>query len=529
MTPFESAVRGSLEGSHGDRVLVRDDHGATALHHYAGLNSNIVFILTDDHAAHAISAYSGRLNSTPNLDRIAAQGARLDSLYCTNSICTPSRATILSGTYSHVNGAATIYSGFDYRVRTFPQVLHDCGYRTSLFGKWHLGHEERNDPQGFDEWRIYRGQGEYNDPVMYGIDADGERVDAVVPGYATDTVTDLALDWLDRTQAEDPESPFCLLLHHKAPHRNWIPHPRHADLYPLETIPEPDTLFDDHATMSRAVREVRMSIADDLTENDLKQPLPPELQGEENREARTRRNYQIYMRDYLQTIQAIDDSTGRVLAELESRGLAENTIVVYTSDQGFFLGDHGWFDKRLMFDQSLQMPMMVRWPATIPAGTVVDELATNVDLAATLLDACGIDPEETLPDQQGRSLLPLLDGMADDTMRATWPDAMYYRYWEHEDPSHDAPAHYGIRTATHKLIHYYGDGMGAPGSSDAIREAEWEMYDLVADPAELTNIVDDPSHAGTRAELERRLAALQDQVGDRPYEGPDTPRPEWGR
>lgn len=494
-----------------------------------GARPNIVFILTDDHAAHAISTYSGRINSTPNLDRIAAQGVRLDSLYCTNSICTPSRATILSGTYSHVNGAATIYSGFDYRVRTFPQVLHECGYRTALFGKWHLGHEAHNDPQGFDEWRIYRGQGEYNDPVMYGIDAAGDRVDEVVPGYATDTVTDLALDWLERTQDEDPDAPFCLLLHHKAPHRNWIPHPRHADLYPLGSIPEPDTLFDDHSTMSRAVRDVRMSIADDLTDDDLKQPLPPELEGEERREARTRRNYQLYMRDYLQTIQAIDDSTGRILADLESRGLAENTIVVYTSDQGFFLGDHGWFDKRLMFDQSLQMPMMVRWPAQIAPGSVVDELATNVDLAATLLDACGLDPEASLPDQQGRSLLPLLDGTADDTTRESWPDAMYYRYWEHEDPSHDAPAHYGIRTETYKLIHYYGDGMGAPGSSDALREPEWEMYDLAADPAELTNIAGDPAHAATRANLERRLAQLQTEVGDLPYEGPQTPRPHWGR
>lgn len=489
---------------------------------------NIVFILTDDHGAGAISAYSGAVNTTPNLDRLADEGARMDALYCTNSICTPSRASILSGTYSHVNGAGTIYSTFDYRVRTFPQVLHDCGYRTALFGKWHLGHGPENDPQGFDEWRIYRGQGEYNDPVMYGIDADGERVDDAVPGYATDTVTDLALDWLDRSLAAEPDAPFCLLVHHKAPHRNWIPHPRHAHLYQEGTIPEPETLFDDHASMSRAVRHVRMSIADDLTDHDLKQPLPEELKGEENREARTRRNYQLYMRDYLQTVQAVDENVGRILDTLEEKGLAENTLVIYTSDQGFFLGDHGWFDKRLMFDQSLQMPMMLRWPARIPAGRTVDQIATNVDLAATLLDVCGLEADEELPEQQGRSLLPLLDGSADAQLLASWPDAMYYRYWEHEDRDHNAPAHYGIRTRTHKLIRYYGDGMGAPGASDALRETEWEMYDLVDDPAELTNIADDPAHARTRQLLEERLAAAQAAVGDLPYDGPQTPRPDWG-
>lgn len=489
---------------------------------------NVVFILTDDHAAHAISAYSGRINATPHLDRIATEGARLDSLYCTNSICTPSRASILSGTYSHVNGAATIYSGFDYRVRTFPQVLHDCGYRTALFGKWHLGEAPHNDPQGFDEWRIYHGQGEYNDPVMYGVDAHGERTEGTVPGYATDTVTDIALDFLDRSRAEHPDQPVCLLLHHKAPHRNWIPHPRHTELYPAGSIPEPDTLYDTHEGRSRAVRGVRMSVADDMLETDIKTTTPPQLLGEENREARLRRNYQLYMRDYLQTVQAVDDSAGRVLEALERHGIAEETIVVYTSDQGFFLGDHGWYDKRLMFDESLQMPMMVRWPARIRPGAVIDQLATNVDIAATILDATGMDPQQELPQQQGRSLLPLLDGTADEELLAAWPDAMYYRYWEHEDPSHDAPAHYGIRTTTHKLIHYYGDGMGAPGSSDALREPEWEMYDLVADPAELHNIADDPAQAQVRAQLEKRLRTLQEQLGDRPYEGPDTPRPDWG-
>src|SRR5690625_323490 len=467
---------------------------------------NIVFMLSDDHAAQAISAYSETLNSTPNLDRIAAEGARLDSLYCTNAVCVPSRASILTGTYSHLHGAATIGAVFDHRVQTFPQVLHEHGYRTALFGKWHLGKGPESDPRGFDEWRVYHGQGEYLDPVMYGIDPQGQRVDEVVPGYATDTATDLAVDWLDRTRAEHPDQPFCLLLHHKAPHRNWVPHPRHEGMYPAGSIPEPETLHDDHATRSRAVRGVRMTIADDLTEHDLKQPLPTELEGEQARAARTRRNYQLYMSDYLETVQAIDDSAERVLAWLEAHGVAENTIVVYTSDQGFFLGDHGWYDKRLMYDESLQMPMLVRWPARIAPGTVNDEIATNVDLAATLLDAVGLDLAVELPDHQGRSLLPLLDGTADDACLEAWPKAMYYRYWEHEDASHNAPAHYGIRTRTHKLIHYYGDGLGAVGTSSEVRDPEWEMYDLEADPAELTNIAEDPTQAEVRAELARQLA-----------------------
>jgi len=469
--------------------------------------------MSDDHAAHAISAYGSLVNTTPNIDRIARDGARLDAVYCTNSICTPSRATILTGAYSHVNGACSIYSEFDYRVPTFAQVLHDAGYQTALFGKWHLGVSERAQPQGFDEWLIFPDQGEYVDPVMYG--PDGERR---VEGYATDIVTDLSLSFLN---GMDRERPFCLLVHHKAPHRPWVPHPRHGQLYPAGSIPEPATMWDDHATMSSVVRDVRMRL-DDLTRTDIKEDVPAELIGDGKVRERSSWKYQRYMRDYLQTIQAVDDSVGTLLDWLDDEGLAEDTVVVYTSDQGFFLGDHGWFDKRLMFDESLTMPMVMRWPAQIPSGSNVEAMITNVDFAATFIDICGEDAS-SLPAQQGESFLPLLRG---EDLEG-WRTSMYYRYWEHDDPEHHAPAHYGVRTLTHKFIHYYNDGLGTPGSSGRVLPSEYELYDLVNDPAELTNVADDPAYAAVRVELEDELARLQRLYADQPYVGPDTPRLEW--
>ncbi|HLR57371.1 MAG TPA: sulfatase [Beutenbergiaceae bacterium] len=476
---------------------------------------NIVFIMSDDHAAHAISAYDTELNMTPNLDRIAKEGARLDSVYCTNSICTPSRASILTGTYSHINGCPSIFSELDYRVGTFPEVLKKNGYSTAIFGKWHLGESEAAQPRGFDDWCVFPGQGDYIDPDM--ITASGTKK---VPGYATDIITEMSLDWL---QNQNKDQPFCLLVHHKAPHRPWVPHPRHADMYPAGSIPEPETLFDDHSTRSKAVQQVRMSIADDLTAVDLKEETPEELRGPEKVRERASWNYQRYMRDYLQTVQAIDDGVGRILDYLEEEGLAEDTIVVYTSDQGFFLGDHGWFDKRLMFDQSLQMPMLIRWPAEIPAGSKNDAIITNVDFAATLLDACGLDPDVELPDQQGRSFRALLRGETE----SDWPESMYYRYWEHDDPNHHVPAHYGVRTRDYKYIHYYGDGLGSPGSSDRRFPEEFELYDLRRDPAEMTNVIDDPAYREVLQEMKAELARLQEHYEDQPYLGPDTPRLEW--
>ncbi|EWS79796.1 sulfatase [Brachybacterium phenoliresistens] len=480
---------------------------------------NIVFIMSDDHAAHAISAYGSRVNRTPHLDRIAQEGMRMDAVFCTNSICSPSRASILTGTYSHVNGVSSIWTEMDYRVPTFAKCLRENGYRTAMFGKWHLGEHGHSLPRDFDDWTIFPGQGDYVDPEM--IDENGPRI---VEGYATDIVTDMTIDWIDGLVADDPEKPFLAMVHHKAPHRPWVPDEKHRHLYADGTIPEPETFFDDLESRSKAVRGVHMSIADDMGADDLKQEVPEHLRGAENREERMRWKYQIYMRDYLQCIQSIDDNVGRLLDHLEERGLAENTLVVYTSDQGFFLGDHGWFDKRLMYDQSLQMPMLIRWPAAIAPGTRCEEIITNVDFAATFLDACGLDAAEVLPTSQGRSFLPLLRGEQVED----WPEAMYYRYWEHDDPIHHAPAHYGIRTRSHKLIHYYGAGLGVPGASDRIFESEWELYDLQADPIEVRNIADDPAYAEVRGQLEALLAQYQERYADEPYRGPDTPHPEWG-
>ena len=478
--------------------------------------TNIVFIMSDDHAAHAISAYGSRVNSTPNLDRIAHEGMRMDAVYCTNSICSPSRASILTGTYSHMNGVSSIWTEMDYRVPTFVDVLHTAGYRTAMFGKWHLGEHGVSLPRGFDTWKIFPGQGDYVDPQM--IDEHGTTI---VEGYATDIVTDLSMDWLDGLSEDEP---FCMMVHHKAPHRPWVPDEKHAHLYADGSIPEPETFFDDNASRSKAVRGVHMTIADDMGGEDLKVDLPDELRGPENREARMRWKYQIYMRDYLQCIQSIDDNVGRLLDHLEERGLAENTLVVYTSDQGFFLGDHGWFDKRLMYDQSLQMPMLMKWPAQIEAGTRSEAIITNVDFAATFLDACGIEADAALPSSQGRSFLPLLRG----ENVVDWPDAMYYRYWEHDDPIHAAPAHYGIRTDSYKLLYFYGAGLGVPGASETLFEPEWELYDLAADPEEMRNVANEPAYAQIKADLEVKLAEYQRHYRDEPYVGPNTPQPEWG-
>jgi len=404
----------------------------------------------------------------------------------------------------------------DYRVPTFVDVLQANGYRTGMFGKWHLGERGTSLPRGFDAWKIFPGQGDYVNPEM--IDENGPTT---VEGYATDIVTDLTIDWIDSLSDDEP---FCVMVHHKAPHRPWVPDEKHKHLYADGTIPEPETFFDDYATRSKAIRGVHMTVADDLGADDLKTEVPEHLRGPENRAARMSWKYQIYMRDYLQCIESIDENVGRLLDHLDAKGLAENTLVVYTSDQGFFLGDHGWFDKRLMFDQSLQMPMLMRWPAEIEAGTRCEAIITNVDFAATFLEVCGIDPDETLPTSQGRSFLPLLRGEEVED----WADAAYYRYWEHDDPIHAAPAHYGIRTDDYKLIYYYGAGLGVPGASDKVMEPEWELYDLRSDPDEVRNVADDPAYATIRAELEVKLAEYQAHYNDEPYVGPNTPRPVWG-
>jgi arylsulfatase A-like enzyme len=456
---------------------------------------NIVFIMSDDHAAHAISAYGSRINVTPQIDRIAAGGMRFDNAFCTNSICTPSRAAILTGLYNHQNGVRTLFDVMDGRQQTFPKLLQRAGYQTAIFGKWHLGHGGDADPTGFDTWKVLPGQGDYYDPVL--LDPAGERQ---YQGYVTDILTDLSLDWL---AGRDPQRPFLLCLHHKAPHRWWQPHPKYASLYQDDDRAEPDTLDDDYATRSEAARRAAMRVDRDLNARDVKAEVPPGLSPGERR----RWFYQRYIKDYLRCVASVDESVGRVLDYLDRQGLADDTIVIYTSDQGFFLGDHGWYDKRFMYEESLRMPLLVRYPGMVAPGSISGSFVLNIDVAATFCELAGIAPDEPM---SGRSITPLLRGEPPPD----WRRSMYYRYWEHLSDQHRVAAHCGIRTERYKLVYYYGQGLGLEGTSDEATPPEWELFDLAADPAELRNVYDEPGFRAVTQELVAELAAIRSAVGD---------------
>ena len=459
---------------------------------------NILFIMSDDHASHAMSCYGSKVNQTPNLDRISNGGMRFDNCFCTNSICTPSRATILSGTYNHINNVTTLGSKMDNRLQTFPKLLQSNGYQTAIVGKWHLGQGPEHEPTGFDFWRVLPGQGLYHDPVM--IDADGKQVFA---GYVTDLITDMSLEWL---RNRDKEQPFCLLCHHKAPHRHWEPDEKHARMYDDIDIPEPETFNDDYSNRASAAAAAEMRIERDLNARDLKVPIPEGLTKAQEKSWR----YQRYIKDYLRVIASIDDNVGRLLDYLYAEGLSENTLVIYTSDQGFFLGDHGWFDKRFMYEESLRMPFIVRFPREIKAGTVNEDIILNTDFAPLFLDLAGVEKPE---DFQGRSIRPLLNGQTPED----WRQSMYYRYWMHK-AHHNVYAHYGIRTHKHKLIYYYSDALGQPGTIDETYEPEWELFDLEKDPCELNSVYNDPAYSNVVAHLTKELHRLQSEVGDARYE-----------
>jgi len=444
-----------------------------------GRRPNILFIMSDDHAAHAIGCYGSRINRTPSIDRIACEGMRFRDCFCTNAICAPSRAVILTGKYSHVNGVRDNATRFDGSQPTLPKLLQAAGYETAIIGKWHL----QSDPTGFDHWRILPGQGEYHNPVFVEM---GKRVKH--EGYVTDLIGDFSIDWM---RGRDTSRPFLLMCQHKAPHRNWQPAERHRGLYAREDVPRPKTLFDDYATRSDAARTTEMTVANHLTRDDLKGAVAPD--GLSDRD-RTEWNYQVYIKDYLRCVAAVDENVGRVLDYLDESGLAGNTLVIYTSDQGFFLGDHGWFDKRFMYEESLRMPLLVRWPGRIRPGSVNDELVLNLDFAPTFLDAAGLEPPS---DMQGLSFGPMLCGRTP----YYWRDAIYYRYYEYP-AVHMVKRHYGVRTRRYKLIHFYED-------IDA-----WEMYDLERDPHEVRNVFADPQYAAVRLDLERRLAALKERFAD---------------
>jgi len=460
---------------------------------------NILFIMTDDHAAHAMSCYGSRINATPHLDRIANEGMRFDNCFCTNSICTPSRAVILTGQYSHVNGVTTLDSKLDGRRENVAKILQRNGYQTAMIGKWHLGHGGIHDPTGFDYWIVLPGQGLYHNPVM---DEMGEE--KVIPGYATDLITDISLDWL---RTLDPDRPFFLMCHHKAPHRPWEPDEKHIHLYDDVDIPEPETFNDDYSERAAAAAAATMRIDRDLNATDLKQPVPEGLTPEEEKSWK----YQRYIKDYLRCVASIDDNVRRLLDYLDEAGLAENTIVIYTSDQGFFLGDHGWYDKRFMYEESLRMPFVIRYPKEITPGTVNKDMILNVDFPLTFLDYAGIDAPD---DMQGVSFRPLLQGETPEG----WQTSLYYRYWMHL-AHHNVYAHYGVRTLRYKLIYYYADALGQPGAIDDPKPPEWELFDLENDVYELHNVYDDPAYADVVRELTAELCRLQTKVGDQPYEG----------
>ena len=500
---------------------------------------NILFIMSDDHAYQAISAYDDRLIQTPNIDRIANEGMIFKNACVTNSICAPSRAVILTGKHSHLNGKIDNHAKFDDSQTTFPQLFQKAGYQTAMFGKLHFG----NNPKGVDDFLILPGQGDYINPKFLGRDKD-----TIITGYVTDVITDLTLDWFKTKR--DKKKPFLMMYLHKAPHRAWWPSPeKFAEFYEKE-FPEPETLFDDYSGRGTAAKTAEMNILTHMqymhdskvrpsTIKEMGKVEPeivyvkgdgslmrPSEQGfyrpfgrankeqkkkydvtldkisedfetnwpKMNNEEKMKWKFQRYMQDYLATISSVDDNVGRVLNYLEETGLDENTIVVYTSDQGFYLGEHGWFDKRFIYDESFKTPLLIRWPNKIEPGITSDEMVQNLDFAQTFLEAAMIDIPN---DMQGESLMPLLTGNNNNWNR----EEVYYHYYEY--PSvHMVKRHYGIVSKDYKLVRFYYD------------VDEWELYDRKKDPYELNNVYDNEEYNSVREDLHLRLELLRKKYKD---------------
>lgn len=487
-----------------------------------GQKPNIIFIMSDDHAYQAISAYDKKLIQTPNIDRIANEGMLFTNATVTNSICAPSRAVILTGKHSHINGKIDNYSAFDTTNVTFPQLLQKAGYQTAMFGKLHFG----NKPKGFDEFMILPDQGNYYNP-----DFITQKGDTTITGYVTDITTDLTLNWLEHRR--DKKKPFLLMYLHKAPHRPWLPKEKYYKEFTKKTFPLPETLFDDYSTRSVAAKSAEMNILKDMLltyDNKIKRSVLDSLRIEErslhsglDRMTKEQRmawdsvydpineeflkkyptmnskelliwKYQRYMQDYLATIASVDENVGRLLNYLDEKKLTDNTVVVYTSDQGFYLGEHGWFDKRFMYNESFRTPLLIRWPNKITAGTTEDEMVQNLDFAQTFLEMAGV---KAPLDMQGKSLVPLLLNKKEKWDR----DAVYYHFYEYP-AEHAVKRHYGIATKKYKLIHFYYD-------IDA-----WELYDKEKDPNELHNVYDDPAYKDVTEMMKTKLKELRVKYKD---------------
>lgn len=527
---------------------------------------NIVYIMCDDHAFQCISAYGSpisKLAPTPNIDRIAERGMRFDRAFVENSLSTPSRACLMTGLYSNQNGQRQLGEGIDTTRTFFTEQLQQAGYQTAVVGKWHMG----CDPKGFDYYHIYNDQGQYYNPQYRGTDTDGKYI--VEEGYSTDLTTDHALSFIEH---RDSSKPFCLLLHHKAPHRNWLANTKYFGMYDNVTFPLPETFYDDYETRGSAVRTQKMSVTKDMRwEQDFKVPEMLDtanadswdsylsLMNEVNRMnpeqriawgkyyfPRNRRllearltgkeldewKYQNYIRDYMSVIKSVDESVGRVLDYLDSHGLTDNTIIVYTSDQGFYMGEHGWFDKRFMYEESLRTPLLIAYPGHIQPGTVCNKLVQNIDYAPTFLDLAGISKPKELP---GRSLTPLFK--AGDKVKG-WRNSIYYHYYDYPT-YHMVRKHDGVRTDRYKLIHFYGEG-----GLDAVKENKYqrqpgtrehgcmtyltslgyfepkdsavnynELYDLQADPHELNNLYGKPGYEKITKQLQKQLNDYRKSIG----------------
>ncbi len=456
---------------------------------------NIIYIMSDDHANAAIGAYGSWLKpvvKTPNLDALAKKGVRFTRSMVTNSICTPSRAAMLTGQYAHKTGVYTLNDALDANRIHLAHLLRRLGYQTALIGKWHL----LTDPTGFDYWNVLPGQGVYINPKLRPI---GAKLKEYKDGYSEDVITDLSIEFIKK---RDKDKPFMLFCHFKAPHRPWDPAPRFKDLYKDVKIPEPATLLDDYKGRSKQVANIKMRIGQDFMERDLQMPIP-KLEPNELRQW----GYQHYLKRYLSCVAAVDENVGRLLAFLDQEGLTDDTIIIYTSDQGFFLGEHGFYDKRLMYDPALLTPLIISWPGHTKAGTVNADIILNLDHAPTFLDlAGGPIPKE----MQGKSYKSILEGKTPPG----WRQSMYYRYWMHLDGSHNVPAHYGVRTERYTLIHFYGKHLDMKGAKKLNLDPEWEMYDNQKDAQQMRNVFADPDYAPALRELRAELDRLRREVGD---------------